>query len=124
MSQEELIVEPRFKEQFQIAHSTDRYQGFLAVLPAEFVGTAEHLTLIVETISQAAAEAFQEQGMAVPPWRRAAATLSKWALVRYFFHQTHQACDSHLKSLAMLSSVAILHTARPPQAHHSTSFQW
>ena len=88
-------MEPRFKEQFQIAHSTHRYQGFLSVLPAEYVGTAEHLTLIVETISQAAAEAFQEQGMAVPPWRRAAATLSKWTLVGSFFHQTLQACNSH-----------------------------
>lgn len=80
--QADLIVEPRLKEQFEIAHPTEAYQKLLEHLPAEFVGAPSKLRTVVEVVSLAMAEAFKAKEMSLPPWRRTSAALSKWNLVR------------------------------------------
>lgn len=79
-SQEEGIIEPRLREQFEIAHPTLFYKTLLDQLPAEFVGPATKLRTLVEAVSSAMAGAFKEMEMSLPPWRRLPATLSKWGL--------------------------------------------
>ena len=79
--QADLIIEPRLREQFEIAHPTEPYKRLLEYLPGEFVGTGARLRTIVEAVSTAMAEAFRAQDMSLPPWRRASAALSKWNLV-------------------------------------------
>ncbi len=69
------------REQFEIAHPTEPYKRLLEHLPGEFVGTGARLRSIVEAVSLAMAEAFRAQDMALPPWRRTSAALSKWNLV-------------------------------------------
>lgn len=81
--QADLIIEPRLREQFEIAHPTEPYKKLLEHLPGEFVGSGARLRSIVEAVSLAMAEAFRAQDMSLPPWRRASAALSKWNLVRY-----------------------------------------
>ena len=82
--QTKLIVEPRLREQFEIANPTEPYKRLLDCLPGEFVGVASKLQTLVEAVSTAMAEAFKAQDMALPPWRRTSAALSKWNLVRPF----------------------------------------
>jgi len=79
-SQEEGIIEPRLREQFEIAHPTPSYRTLLQQLPTEFVGSAAKLRTLVEAVSTAMAGAFKEMEMSLPPWRRLPATLSKWGL--------------------------------------------
>jgi uncharacterized protein (TIGR01615 family) len=76
----ELVVEPRLREQFEIAHPTKAYARLLQALPAEYVGSRTKLKVVVEAVSAAMAEAFKAQDLSLPPWRRAAAALSKWEL--------------------------------------------
>lgn len=74
-------MEPRLREQFEIAYKTEQYKQMLEEVPAEFVGSRAKLKLIVETMSAAIAEAFKAQDLPLPPWRRTSAALSKWDLV-------------------------------------------
>ncbi len=48
-------------------------------VPLCFVGTVERLEAVVALLCSEMAAAFRQQGLAVPPWRSEAATLSKWA---------------------------------------------
>ncbi|BDA45856.1 hypothetical protein COCOBI_07-6430 [Coccomyxa sp. Obi] len=75
-----VIVEPQLREHFRIAHSTHAYDALLAAAPAEFVGGPGRLAAIVEVLSSAVAAAFKDQGLPLPPWRRAKSVLSKWGL--------------------------------------------
>jgi uncharacterized protein (TIGR01615 family) len=69
-----VIIEPRLREQFEIAHPTISYKTLLDQLPGEFVGPASKLRTLVEAVSIAMAEAFKEMEMSLPPWRRLPAT--------------------------------------------------
>lgn len=79
---EAYIVDPSFREHFQIPHPTATYEAIVSRAPAEFVGTSSSLVPLVQCLSMEMAESFQEQGMALPPWRRAQAIMSKWLPVR------------------------------------------
>lgn len=73
-------MEAQFREHFAIAHQTPTYAMLLAAAPVEFVGSAARLGALVELMSVGVAAAFQDQGLPLPPWRRARSVLSKWAL--------------------------------------------
>lgn len=75
---EPLVVEPRFRDQFVIAHPTPAYQALLEAVPQCFVGTMERLEAVVSLLCDEMAAAFKEQGLAIPPWRTKQANLSKW----------------------------------------------
>jgi uncharacterized protein (TIGR01615 family) len=72
------IVDPKFLDQFEIAHSTLRYDAFLDVLPSAIVVPAIRLTEAVRILCEEMARAFEKTGTPVPPWRQANAMLSKW----------------------------------------------
>lgn len=73
-----IIVDPRFREQFQIAHTTPRYERLLSAAPAEIVAPSDRLAQLVEIMCAEMATAFTETGTPLPPWRQTAAMLSKW----------------------------------------------
>lgn len=73
-----VLVDPRFREQFEIAHPTPRYARILAEVAAELVAPAERLSKAVELLCAEMAVAFATTGTPVPPWRQPAAMLSKW----------------------------------------------
>lgn len=73
-----VLVDPRFKEQFEIAHTTPRYTRILESLPAEAVAPPDRVSRAVEELCEEMAAAFAESGTPLPPWRQTAAMLSKW----------------------------------------------
>ena len=72
------IIDPAFREQFNIAHPTPRYEQILAAIPATFVGTEERLVALVRALCHEIQGVFLEQNSTLPPWRDVAAQLSKW----------------------------------------------
>lgn len=72
------IVDPKFLDQFEIAHSTSRYDAVLSVLPSAIVMSAGRLADTVSVLCEEMARAFERTGTPLPPWRQANAMLSKW----------------------------------------------
>ena len=72
------LVDPKFREQFEIAHASPRYAAVLAAAPADFVGTEERIVPLVELMCAEMSAAFRAAGATLPPWRQAGAMLSKW----------------------------------------------
>ena len=75
-----VIVEPNFREHFSIASATPAYRRLLAATPGEFVGSVSRLAALVELLSEGVRGAFAEQGLPLPPWRRAKSVMSKWGM--------------------------------------------
>jgi uncharacterized protein (TIGR01615 family) len=75
---QEVIVDPRFREQFEIAHSTPRYERVLAAVPLEAAAPRDRLHRAVELLCAEMARAFCAAATPLPPWRQTAAMLSKW----------------------------------------------
>jgi len=73
-----VLVDPRFRDQFEIAHPTPRYARIVAEVPSELVAPADRLSKAVELLCAEMAVAFAATGTPVPPWRQAAAMMSKW----------------------------------------------
>lgn len=73
----DFIVEPHFKEQFEIRHATPRYSGLLAMLPPVVVGTAAQLKPLVQLLCAEMSLAFEHHGLSLPPWRQSKSVLSK-----------------------------------------------
>lgn len=78
----EYIVDPAFRDHFQIPHPTRLYQQLLAGVPAEFVGTSSRLVPLVQCLCMEMSESFAARGLTLPPWRRSQAMLSKWLPAR------------------------------------------
>lgn len=72
------IVDPCFKEQFEIPQPTATYAAALELLQPEFVGTASRLVPLVQCLCAEMAASFEAMGLTLPPWRRAQSMLSKW----------------------------------------------
>ena len=72
------IVDPKFLDQFEIAHSTSRYDAVLSLLPSAIVLSAGRLADTVGVLCEEMARAFEKTGTPLPPWRQANAMLSKW----------------------------------------------
>lgn len=77
-SHKEFIVDPKFLDQFEIAHSTMRYDCVLSEIPSAVVVSMGRLTEAVGILCEEMARAFQKTGTPLPPWRQSAAMLSKW----------------------------------------------
>lgn len=61
------IIDPAFREQFDLAHATPRYQQILDAIPATFVGTEERLVALVRALCQEIQSVFSEQNTTLPP---------------------------------------------------------
>ena len=75
-----IVVEQSFRENFSIASATPAYERLLAAAPGEFAGSVSRLAAIVELLSEGVKRAFAEQGLPLPPWRRAKSVMSKWGM--------------------------------------------
>jgi len=62
------IVDPLFKEQFELSKPSATYSAILRLLPQEFVGTAQRLIPLVQCMCAEMAASFESQGLALPPW--------------------------------------------------------
>ncbi len=57
-------MDPKFAEQFAIAHPTPKYAALLAGLPAWYVGSEERLVPLVELLCAEMSAAFRTTGAA------------------------------------------------------------
>jgi uncharacterized protein (TIGR01615 family) len=73
-----LLIDPRFKEQFEIAHTTPRYQHLLATVPVEVVAPPARIAEAVNILCAEMALAFHQCGVPLPPWRQVGAMITKW----------------------------------------------
>ncbi|KAG2484337.1 hypothetical protein HYH03_016879 [Edaphochlamys debaryana] len=74
----EFIVEPALRQHFAIPHPSPEYALVLSHLPEVFVGGSCRLAPIVQLMCALMADSFAQQGLALPPWRKEQAMLSKW----------------------------------------------
>lgn len=72
------IVDPAFKEQFEIPSPSASYAALLELLPGEFVGTSSRLVPLVQNLCAEMVASFDANGLTLPPWRRAQSMLTKW----------------------------------------------
>lgn len=73
----DFIVEPNFREHFEIPQITDRYAGLLEAIPSELVATEDQLTALVNLLCSEMSLAFERCGLSLPPWRQSKSLLSK-----------------------------------------------
>ncbi|KAK9791171.1 hypothetical protein WJX73_005718 [Symbiochloris irregularis] len=88
------IIDPAFREQFDLAHATPRYQQILEAIPSTFVGTEARLVALVCALCQEIQSVFLEQNATLPPWRDVAAQLSKWRPRRSMDHPIMHSQDA------------------------------
>lgn len=72
------IVDPAFKEQFEIPSPSASYAALLDLLPTEFVGTSSRLVPLVQNLCAEMVASFEANGLTLPPWRRSQSMLTKW----------------------------------------------
>jgi len=72
------IVDPAFKEQFEIPQPSAAYAALLDLLPTEFVGTSSRLVPLVQCLCAEMVASFEANGLTLPPWRRSQSMLTKW----------------------------------------------
>ncbi|GMH40367.1 hypothetical protein BSKO_08271 [Bryopsis sp. KO-2023] len=72
------IIDPSFKEQFDIMHPTQQYTDFLAELPVPIALPEERVASIVQILCQEMSNSFKEAGAILPPWRKTSSMLTKW----------------------------------------------
>lgn len=77
-SGEEIIVEPNFAAQFQVARPTQTFKKIVDMIPLEFVGSMERLLQVADFLATKALESLRASGLNVPPWRERDGMLSKW----------------------------------------------
>lgn len=75
-----IIVDPAFREQFEIPRVTARYLKILASLPAVFIGSPTDLWWTVHHVCYEMMRAFSCTGLHFPPWRRVESMLTKWEM--------------------------------------------
>ena len=63
------VIDPCFREQFEIANPTAQYSAVLAEVPREFVGTEERVTQLVELLSAELKKSFQVSHWLCVCWR-------------------------------------------------------
>lgn len=73
-----IIVDPTFRDQFDIAHKTLRYSAVIDALPAVLVCNSSKIQTLVELLCAEMSLAFHSTGTVLPPWRYTKSMLSKW----------------------------------------------
>lgn len=103
-----LIVDVNFREEFEIARPTDRYNALLQELPLVYVGKKERLQSIVNLMCDAVKESLKKRGMPLPPWRKPDYMQAKWFSA--YKRTTNEAVQPHKRSESAIA-LSLSHTA-------------
>lgn len=80
-----LIIDPKFKKQFEILNPTYPYEALIRTLPNIFVGSELKLERSIHVIVSEMTKVFSEHKKFIPPWRMLDATIERWKpLIRDF----------------------------------------
>ena len=74
----EAVVDPSFREQFEIPRASARYEEVMRVVPSTFVGPMSHMMCGAVTVCREMERSFRDIGMVVPPWRKTKNVLNRW----------------------------------------------
>jgi len=74
----EAVVDPSFREQFEIPRASGRYEEVMRVIPKTFVGPMSHMMCGAMAVCREMERSFSEYGMVVPPWRKGRNVLNRW----------------------------------------------
>lgn len=77
-SNDSFIIDPSFREQFEIAKPTQRFTQVLESVPDLLVIPASRIAPLVTLLCEEVAIAFKFNAMLLPPWRQTHGMLSKW----------------------------------------------
>lgn len=77
---EPIIVDPFFRDQFEMAKATPQYMRLIQSLPQVVACTECQLRQLVKILCREMHEVFTRRGICIPPWRSKDSLLSKWKL--------------------------------------------
>eukprot|EP00892_Ulva_mutabilis_P003379 jgi/Ulvmu1/1412/UM011_0141.1 len=80
IAREAIVVDPFFRDQFEMAKATPHYIRLIQSLPVVIVCTENQLRQLVKILCQEMHEVFVKRGISIPPWRSKDSILSKWKL--------------------------------------------
>lgn len=73
-----VIIEVKFRAEFEVARGSEEYEKLLRRLPEVFVGKAERLEAVIKLMCSAAKKCMRQKRMHLGPWRKQAYMHSKW----------------------------------------------
>ena len=73
-----LVVDPTFREQFAVNAARPWFDSLLAQVPDCLVAPRDSLAQLVRALGDATKALFVEMDLALPPWRRTSALMTKW----------------------------------------------
>eukprot|EP00798_Chlamydomonas_sp_ICE-L_P013898 gene13898-19825_t len=72
------VIDPCFREQFEIAKPSTRYEAVLDAVPPCLIISQDNISRLVNFLCAELTASFQAIDAVVPPWRQSAGMLSKW----------------------------------------------
>lgn len=72
------VIDPAFRDKFQIARPSQRYTAVLAAAPAVMVCSEDSLKRSIRLMCSEMSASFDAAGIDVPPWRSLKTMLHKW----------------------------------------------
>lgn len=118
---EPLVLEPRFKEHFFIAHPTAGFEALVKVLPVCFVGTLGRLESVVSIMADEMLTCFKQQDRSIPPWRTQQALMSKWCPDQLRKLQAQLAASAQASPPPLPGPIAQAASAPPSAGPHGTA---
>ncbi|RWW15028.1 hypothetical protein BHE74_00000516 [Ensete ventricosum] len=73
-----LVIELRFRAEFQMARGSQEYNSLVSCLPEVFVGKPEKLRGVIKVMCAAAKKCMKDNKMHMAPWRKHKYMQSKW----------------------------------------------
>ncbi|KAK1286808.1 hypothetical protein QJS10_CPB20g01774 [Acorus calamus] len=73
-----LVIELRFRGEFEMARTGEDYNCLVGLLPEVFVGKAERLRGVIKIMCAAGKRCMKEKRMHMGPWRKHKYMLAKW----------------------------------------------
>ncbi|XP_078429143.1 uncharacterized protein LOC144701256 isoform X2 [Wolffia australiana] len=75
---ERIVIELRFRQEFEVARASGGYRRLLSQLPEVFVGNSERLRRVIKLVCAAAKLSMKENNLHMPPWRKTKYMQAKW----------------------------------------------
>ncbi|KAK1275526.1 hypothetical protein QJS04_geneDACA012847 [Acorus gramineus] len=102
-----VVIELRFRGEFEMARTGEDYNRLVGLLPEVFVGKAERLRGVIKIMCAAGKRCMKEKRMHMGPWRKHKYMLAKW----------FGACERVLPKIAFpVERLTGPTRARPPKA--------
>lgn len=104
LDNQEYIVDPSFKDHFEVPTTTTRYAAILDLIPdTVVVAPRRQLLSAVALLATELQRCFEARKVPLPPWRRFASLLSKWEAASQLTITTHWAVSAVVAPSAALA---------------------